>query len=128
MGHHKHKISELPDDTDLETSQTSSTELPLISPNRFSRELGSRKNGSNGAASSSARHDVMCCCAATVNVLPCGCRSGTQTHHMLRQGLYLKSVKIEWIFVGACLTVLCFICAVRRASFQQDKVSLACAG
>jgi hypothetical protein len=77
MGHHKHKISELPDDIELEASQTSSTEVPLISPNRLGRELGSRNKSSNGATSSSARHGAVISCAAPVKVLPCGCRSGT---------------------------------------------------
>ena len=55
MGHHKHKSSTLPDALDLEVGKSEASELPLISPNRLSRELGNRKNSSNGVASSSGR-------------------------------------------------------------------------
>ena len=62
MGLHKHKISALPDALDLEEGKSETSELPLISPNRLNRELGNRKNSSNGVASSSARCGIALPC------------------------------------------------------------------
>ena len=57
MGHHKHKVSALPEALNLDNLQESA-QLPLISPNRLGRELGIRKNSCNGGASSSV---TRCC-------------------------------------------------------------------